>query len=568
MVNQSRLVWNDYEEVVWPMLDAVNQDTSFDQTGKSTRTDSELTEGHIRLVKIETNDGVICCNTRTFGLESSEAYVALSYTWGSPIARHRIVLDGRRHLVPKNLWRFLQQVQGLRNRFPAWFWIDVLCINQSCQWEKTHQVGIMSKIFENAERVIVWTGPAYGASEKAMEALSEPPSSSKHNKTLAKIFANPVGPAIQSFCERPYWRRLWVFQELKFARDITLVCGKMTLSWRRFKEFLLHAYLEGLAPRLYDKINSLRTSPAGTMVNLTCMPLNTSLWALLLVTKHLQCAEPHDKVYALLSVAKSGHEGIYADYAMPIPVLLNSVLKNLHAHVPPESLEEVISQCQTLERVFDIPPDSMFVLPVRGVVSTSSYHFPQDCYRLGPDTSCLSLWWTSYYGHSQVEPLLLRGWKYSWFEWSIFPSPEEILETQHALEHCEFVKYARSKGVVYVREAIKRRDRAVLRLLVALGIMTAEANVFEYKGLLHDAIRSGDTDIVSELLKSQPYNHERRKCWDSDFWKLYRTVPVEMQEVLKGCIVEEQPAILPILEISHFDAARTVVSMPPAQWFR
>ena len=51
------------------------------------------------------------------------------------------------------------------------------------------------------------------------------------------------------------------------------------------------------------------------MITLRTKPMDFSLWNLLKETRNLECADRRDRVYALLSVATEGHEGIEADYS-------------------------------------------------------------------------------------------------------------------------------------------------------------------------------------------------------------------------------------------------------------
>lgn len=64
---------------------------------------------------------------------------------------------------------------------------------------------------------------------------------------------------------------------------------------------------------------------------------------------HLKCYDPRDKVYALLSMAETGAEGIDADYAMPLPQLMCRVLSNVHVDSPPQSLHQISAQCKRLK---------------------------------------------------------------------------------------------------------------------------------------------------------------------------------------------------------------------------
>jgi hypothetical protein len=71
----------------------------------------------------------------------------------------------------------------------------------------------------------------------------------------------------------------------------------------------------------------------------------------------LNCYDPRDKVYALLSMAKSGADGIEADYTMTLPQLMNRVLSNLHSRSPPTSAGDVAIRCARLKAMMGLEPD-------------------------------------------------------------------------------------------------------------------------------------------------------------------------------------------------------------------
>jgi hypothetical protein len=37
--------------------------------------------------------------------------------------------------------------------------------------------------------------------------------------------------AFLEFLARPYWRRVWIIQELALARHVTIHCGRLEISW-------------------------------------------------------------------------------------------------------------------------------------------------------------------------------------------------------------------------------------------------------------------------------------------------------------------------------------------------
>ena len=57
--------------------------------------------------------------------------------------------------------------------FQGYLWVDALCINQSANDEKSHQVNLMSQIYEKATRVFVWLGHEDKWTEDAMKTIVE-----------------------------------------------------------------------------------------------------------------------------------------------------------------------------------------------------------------------------------------------------------------------------------------------------------------------------------------------------------------------------------------------------------
>ena len=60
-------------------------------------------------------------------------------------------------MVIVNLSQALQQMQ--RKYAGELLWADALCINQSDDKEKTHQVRMMQQIYRQSQQVLIWLGP-------------------------------------------------------------------------------------------------------------------------------------------------------------------------------------------------------------------------------------------------------------------------------------------------------------------------------------------------------------------------------------------------------------------------
>ena len=288
----------------------------------------------------------------------------------------------------------------------------MLSISQGDIAERGHQVSLMPAIFRTANLVNVWLGPAYLESDAALITLARNSNTWKSPSQRRKLWASHSGPAIRELCHRPYWKRLWVYQELKLARQIQLMCGTKTIAWDQLELFLLLAETDSSAkiPRLSGSAQDSVDSPAMKMVKLNSKFVHTHLWSLIQATQHLRCADIRDKAYALLGASTQGHGSVKPDYDLPIPTLINQILVEIYKLYPPESLEEALARCHEVEDVLVVPRGTVFTM--RG--QRGNYEVPREAdfraCRLGPRETSLNLWWTAFYGHVAVQRLLLRSW--------------------------------------------------------------------------------------------------------------------------------------------------------------
>jgi hypothetical protein len=358
------LRWRDYPPVATDSL------PEYCPTG------ARLEAGYVRYVCIlpalfgDSTDTIRCKTRISRSGPGTIPYLALSYAWGDPTPKHSILIDGEQRLVAENLWHFLCEAKTQPVRFSCWLWIDALSIDQSDTEERRHQVGDMSTIFRNAFEVVVWLGQGCECSDLAMLVLSSVVVLSsgsiyqRSEKTVRCAVRSTGGPsvtpsaideqyaesnAIVNLCQRPFWKRLWVFQELRHAEDICLMCGERTITWTDFRN--LWSVMTGLRGLNDDIAQALRNSLATRMMTLRTKPMDFSLWNLLKETRSLECADEHDRVYALLSVANEGHEDIEADYHASLSSLGHSILRNKYASRRPRSLDDVKADCDFLREI-------------------------------------------------------------------------------------------------------------------------------------------------------------------------------------------------------------------------
>jgi hypothetical protein len=112
----------------------------------------------IRLLTIQPGhfNDPITCHLSTIPLSGVPLFEALSYTWGDPIVRNEIFVDGKSLDITRNLYMALRYLRF--EKVPRVMWIDAICVNQLNLAERSEQVLHMAKIYSTARDVIVWLG--------------------------------------------------------------------------------------------------------------------------------------------------------------------------------------------------------------------------------------------------------------------------------------------------------------------------------------------------------------------------------------------------------------------------
>ena len=164
----------------------------------------------LRLLPNEDEAAPLCCKLEKYSLQRpgqrTHLYEALSYVWGDPheilpiyVGENRLQL-----LITVNLHAALSRLRD--HSFERIMWVDAICIDQDNPKERSQQVQLMAKIYNNAHRVIVWLG------EEAVEikgALQDIQLSA--NEEFAERSKKEINErAIRSLLHRPWFQRIWV----------------------------------------------------------------------------------------------------------------------------------------------------------------------------------------------------------------------------------------------------------------------------------------------------------------------------------------------------------------------
>lgn len=86
-----------------------------------------------------------------------------------------MLLNGRSLYATASLdvaLRQIRKMQAVKGAFRSQLlWADAVCINQDDEIEKGWQVSKMNRIFEDAVYALVWLGPSFDDSDRAVETL-------------------------------------------------------------------------------------------------------------------------------------------------------------------------------------------------------------------------------------------------------------------------------------------------------------------------------------------------------------------------------------------------------------
>ncbi len=111
----------------------------------------------------------VVCNLEHISLDDNIPYEALSYTWGGDVRIDSIILTGVAFPVTSNLFAALRALR--QEHSGRYLWVDAVCINQEDISERSQEVLRMLRIYQKAERVVIWLGEASDDSTLAINHL-------------------------------------------------------------------------------------------------------------------------------------------------------------------------------------------------------------------------------------------------------------------------------------------------------------------------------------------------------------------------------------------------------------
>ena len=95
----------------------------------------------------------IYCRLEHVSLDKKPDFEALSYSWCPSVELRPMLLNDHSHFATDNLHQVLRRLQ-LKSQIRS-LWVDLICINQSDDAERTQQVQLMNSIYNDCTRALL-----------------------------------------------------------------------------------------------------------------------------------------------------------------------------------------------------------------------------------------------------------------------------------------------------------------------------------------------------------------------------------------------------------------------------
>ena len=292
-----------------------------------------LPSDHTRILTFGDTPNTMSFTMEAFPDEKLPPFSALSYAWGNEAPTASIICNGKTVHVTPHLYSALHTMVNLG--CATNIWVDAICLNQGDNAEKSIQVPKMAAIYRTANNVLAWLGPAGEDSDLVIDQtridqISSAASVIKGQVTYAKLvesglpaFADPFWPALGKLCQRGWFFRLWVVQEIALGRESFMICGDRMVSYDSLALMMRHLtrlgcanLMRGTAERgQQDQVAGLTTLAVHTLIRQWVASGSLSPVILLHYMRLKLVSKRVDRVYGALALLEPDlRNAITVDY--------------------------------------------------------------------------------------------------------------------------------------------------------------------------------------------------------------------------------------------------------------
>ncbi|KAH7168341.1 heterokaryon incompatibility protein-domain-containing protein [Fusarium sp. MPI-SDFR-AT-0072] len=242
-----------------------------------------------------------------------EPYTALSYVWGDASQRGAIHLGGSAKEITASLDAALRDMRD-KSRVCR-IWADALCIDQSNNPEKGVQVALMGRIYSTAHHTVIHLGKSPPGFEKLFIDLKVQSQTTTHGNTSDlghfTLAADEIDGMRRDLLSKPWFRRVWVFQELVLSTDVWVQCDNLRIRWHHFckvvdtKNVVAAMLLDTLSDSIAQQGQPRNATPLEDMNSRRYGAFKAPLSTLLSCRRGIGATDPRDIVF--------GHLGVVSD---------------------------------------------------------------------------------------------------------------------------------------------------------------------------------------------------------------------------------------------------------------
>ncbi|KAF4625374.1 hypothetical protein G7Y89_g12789 [Cudoniella acicularis] len=255
------------------------------------------------------------------------SYTALSYHWGDPKHTKKMAINGVKVDITLNLYSALERIRTMISLGPKkrnnkyLLWVDALCINQDDNVEKSHQIRSMIQIYSRAKDVLCYVGE-----NREIECqLAEIQNIIPRNE---QTWTDQTWNSLNILFSLPYWRRVWIIQEISVSTSVRIVCGSVVMPWENVSAILKmmkdatpkfrgvsgrHSYQEAMHLLEFRERFTLK----GERINL----MDALKWSCTALA-----TDPRDKIFSLLGLCHDTQTLVpLPNYKQPFPVIFGDM---------------------------------------------------------------------------------------------------------------------------------------------------------------------------------------------------------------------------------------------------
>lgn len=256
----------------------------------------------------------ICCQLSIVDLDTRPDYEAISYCWGGPPDERKVMCGQGTLPVTKNLYDALHHFRN-PEKFRT-LWADAICINQEDLAERTQQVPLMKRIYEQCSQCIVWLGideqDDYSASQllNKISQLKSAQRSGSRGKPWSRLTTTPhQWASFRKLLDRSWFIRMWTLQEIILPQKAVILCGKY--EWEVDDFFGLVKFVhdsqgeDDLGGVSYGMQQCLKVSAGRELRHQSqASGSGTGLLEILRDARERDAGDKRDKVFAVLGLCK------------------------------------------------------------------------------------------------------------------------------------------------------------------------------------------------------------------------------------------------------------------------